>query len=201
MTILGNKMRELEIAKLQREYNLEQQKLETAKNIEIQKGVVAEKKQNLEQLISRKNTLEKLIKMKATTIEMYKQLKAQAQSRKDYAMVAQYNKEISNTTAQQAEYKNELSNLVTNEIPQAQTILKQEENKLTIYEKQETMLQNQNNLISNMASGFSAFLIPIMMVVNLYKGLTRAISTAILLKKKENAETQKGTVLERIKAA
>ena len=194
-------MREIELARLQQKFNLEQQKAEVKTNIEKQKAIVAEKQHTIEEIKGNIQTKKRLITLKQTNIEMYKRLKAEAESRKDAAMVAQYNKEISLATAQQKKYQTELDTLEKEELPRAEAELKTESDKLVIYEKQEKLLQSQSGLINSMVTGFTGLIIPIMAIVKLYKGLTRAISTAILLKKKENAETQKGTALERIKTA
>lgn len=201
LTILGNKMREIELARLQQKFNLEQQKAEVKTNIEKQKSIVAEKQHTIEEIKGNIQTKKRLITLKQTNIEMYKRLKAEAESRKDAAMVAQYNKEISLAIAQQKKYQTELDTLEKEELPRAEAELKTESDKLVIYEKQEKLLQSQDGLINNMITGFTGLIIPIMAIVKLYKTLTRAINTAIILKKKENAETQKGTALERIKTA
>ena len=194
-------MREIELARLQQKFNLEQQKAEVKTNIEKQKSIVAEKQHTIEEIKGNIQTKKRLITLKQTNIEMYKRLKAEAESRKDAAMVAQYNKEISLAIAQQKKYQTELDTLEKEELPRAEAELKTESDKLVIYEKQEKLLQSQDGLINNMIIGFTGLIIPIMAIVKLYKTLTRAINTAIILKKKENAETQKGTALERIKTA
>ena len=194
-------MREIELARLQQKFNLEQQKAEVKTNIEKQKSIVAEKQHTIEEIKGNIQTKKRLITLKQTNIETYKRLKAEAESRKDAAMVAQYNKEISLAIAQQKKYQTELDTLEKEELPRAEAELKTESDKLVIYEKQEKLLQNQDGLINNMIIGFTGLIIPIMAIVKLYKTLTRAINTAIILKKKENAETQKGTALERIKTA
>ena len=170
-------MRELELAKLQRKYNLEQEKIQLRQNIANQKETIEEKKQTLEAAKQYKKRLD------------------------DFAALVQKRKLEGKNVVMYEQWLEKQQQANAQDIADAKLQLTQEEEKLKIYEKQEVLLNNQGNLINQMVSGVSAFLIPIMMVVNLYRGLTRAISTAILLKKKENAETQKGTVLERIKTA
>lgn len=85
--------------------------------------------------------------------------------------------------------------------------LKVEEDKIPILERQATTLENQTTEMGiltegakSLAMGFSAVLMPAMMLINVIRGIVLAISAATVAQKAENKATKEGTKEQQKKA-
>ena len=168
ITILGNKMRELEINRLQRKYALEENKLQNEKNIaltkeNIQKLKIAKQdaKARLDAAQHRKIQLEKLKDL----IQEYK-----LKGKNTAAAEAYYNKaKAANDVelqAAQEEYNQATKNLAT------------EEGRLTIMEKQQGILNSQSSLIASIGTGIIGMITPLMAIVGFVKAIGVGIAAA-----------------------
>ena len=164
-TILGNKIKENELSRLQAEYTLQQNILENQKNTEIQKQVIAGKKQAILKIKDQIAEKEKFITMKKQGIELAKQMKLKAEESGNAALAAKMTKYIADAQSSITKTETEIAQLKTVDLANANAELEQEEAKLTIYEKQGEQLKAQESLTGSILSGLSAFTGPLFAVI------------------------------------
>ena len=180
LTILGNKMNEVRLAKMQRDYTLQQQIAEN-KSLKIaSEAYVKEKKLQYE---AAKTALQRQYAAKAQLQTLIYQKKQNKEDTSALELELQsYNQEIAKNEAIVAEYETE-------------------QQKLAIYEQQSKILDSQSGIIGQLKSGMSGLLMPIMSIVSAYKAVQQAISGVIAKQKLAEAQTKKNTAANTTEAA
>lgn len=161
-TALGNKLKEIELSKLQQKFNILKQKSLASENIASQKLVVTEKKKALAEAEA---ALVQVEKNKATLSE----LKAKR------AILAAEGKSTAAADSAIAMLEAEIK-MNEQAVQQATEELNQEELKLSMYEKENELLNAQESLVSRIFTGFSALSAPLMMVITLWKTISGLIT-------------------------
>ena len=187
---VGNRLRELEISRLQQQYALQQNKLENEKNIIAQKAIVNEKRSLVEKIKSKIQDKESLKTEKLKTIEDKKQLKLEAEKNGNTAEAKRLADEISADEKEVAELTKEINTTKEVELEKAQQSLEQEERALDIYEKQSTVLKSQESFWDSMITGATGLITPLIMIWGWYKKIATGINGVIEKKKAEQRQTE-----------
>lgn len=168
IAILGNKMRELEVTRLQRKYALEENKLQNEKNIAIAK-------ENIEKLkVAKQNAKARLDAAQERKIQLAS-LAVEIQKRKLKGAIV---------TASEAWLKKEQTaneveiQTAQQEYNQATQQLAIEEDRLNIIEKQQDILNSQSNLISSIGTGVIGMLVPLASILGFIKAIGVGIAAA-----------------------
>ena len=169
-TIVGNKIKEAELARMQQQYTLQQQITEMDIAKTKQEQVVLSKKahdNNLRELIDAKNIL---IQKKQETLEEKRQQLIKAEDNKDTITARRLRKEIKKDEKSLSKEQASVNKL---QADLAQSTYDAEAKKLDILNKQYDDLQAQNDVFSSIKHGISGLLSPLLAVVTLYKQMTK----------------------------
>jgi len=161
ITILGNKMREMELAKLQQKYTLAENRLQNAKNIALAK-------ENIEKLKIAKQNAKARLDAALERKQQLKKLSDIIQERKLKGAIT--------TAAEKYLQKEQAAN--AQEIQEAQTEYEQatanlslEQDRLSILEKQDSILQGQENLVSKIGTGITGMLTPLIAIIGFIQAI------------------------------
>lgn len=190
---LGNRMRELEISKLQQQYALQQNKLENERNIIKQKELIQEKEEAVLNVRDKIDEKEKLITIKKRGIELAKQLKLKAESNGNAAMALKYQQYITDAEKTIVSTESEIQQIKNNELVIAEQELDAANNALGIYTKQSEVLKSQEGFWESMITGATGLITPLIMIWGFYKKIATGINNVILKKKAEQKQTENNT--------
>lgn len=188
ITALGNKMKEVELSRLQQKYALQENKLENEKNIAIQKGIVLEKKVGLEIARQRLNKAKGLDISTDELKALRAKLKAEGKSTAELdAQIAtlESKEQIEIQAAEKA-------------FDKAQTEFDMENSKLEIFEKQNELLTSQESLTGSIFSGFSSFLAPLQSVISLVLTISALFKALSVQRTKEHKKSMKEILAETV---
>lgn len=155
LTILSNKMQELYLAKLQKQYTFEENKQQNLKNIALTK-------ENIEKFkIAKQNAKSRL----DAALERKAKLGTLA------AVIQEYKLKGAIVTASEAWLKKEQAAneeeivAATTEYNQATLNLNTEENRLSIMEQQQGILNSQAGLVASIGTGILGMLLPLKLII------------------------------------
>ena len=187
-TALGNKLKEIELSKLQQKYNLQENKLENEKNITIQKGIVLEK-------INARNQAKSVLDQVRENKALITELKIEREIKKARGeSTAAIDSEIAMLEAQTTiteEQAQQQFDLATQE-------LEKENSKLEIFEKQNELLTSQESLTGSIFSGFSSFLAPLQSVISLVLTISALFKALSVQRTKEHKKSMKEILAETV---
>ena len=193
LTILGNKIKEWELNKLNNQLAIEQNKSENQRNILEQQAIIKQKKQAVLDIEAKIRAKQDLITAKKKGIELAKQLKMKAESNGNTAAAARYEKYILDAEKTIGETELEVSNIKKDELATAEKELSLEETKLDAYNKQTDIIKAQESAWGSMITGAKGLIAPLIMIWNFYKKIATSINTVIARKKAEELQTKKNT--------
>lgn len=172
LTILGNKINEMRLAKMQRDFTLQQQ--------------IAENKSL--KIASKTYLQEKKIAYEAAKVALQRQYAAKAKLQE---LIYQKKQQGQNTAELEANLQNLNAEISKNELTVSQYEIEQQ--KLAMYEQQSQILDSQSGILGQLKSGMSGLLVPVLAIWKGYKGIAQAIGNVITKKKQEELQTKKNT--------
>ena len=181
---LGNKLKEIQLSKLQQQYALNEEKTKKSAVVLSKKQVVQKIKENLEQAKSLRTQLQinkaKLAELKLTIA------KAAAEGKNTAAMESAavfMEQEI-----EQFEKKN--AEILTS-IPTLEKELALHTSELEILERQESQLKSQESFIYSIYNGLSAFTGPLFAIIAAWETISRLISVVRAKQAAHHAQSMK----------
>ena len=193
---LGNKMREIELSKIQQQYNLEQQKIENEKHIQSQKALVITKKEAVESVNSLIRDKESLKIQKKKTIELAKTQKMKAEEKGNMALAAKYGAIIEKSENNIKEIDAEISKLKNEDLRNAENELAKEQQILHFYEEQKLNLQSQESFIGSISTGILGLKTPLLTVIALWKTISMMLDVVRAKQDKNHKKTMWQTAKE-----